>query len=64
MSKDKVELTQVGSLCKPDPQIQLLDAWRSRDLGTFCDLKKPGVSANHRYDDPYLATFLYLTCKE
>lgn len=65
MSEDKLELIRVGSLCNPDPQIQLLDAWRSRDLPTFCDLlKKPGVSADHWYDDPILATCLYLICKE
>jgi ankyrin repeat protein len=65
MSDDKMELARVGSLCVPDPQIQLLDAWTSRDFPTFCDLlKQPGVSADHWYDDPHLATCLYLTCKE
>ncbi|PNF26761.1 Transient receptor potential cation channel protein painless [Cryptotermes secundus] len=65
MSEEKVELTRVGSLCSPDPQIQLLDAWTSRDFSTFCNLlEKPGVSADHWYDDPHLATCLYLTSKE
>jgi ankyrin repeat protein len=45
--------------------MQLLDAWTSRDLHTFCKLlKEPDVSADHLYDPPHFATCLYLTCNE
>jgi ankyrin repeat protein len=65
MSEDKVELTRVGSLCTPDPHIQLLEAWMSRDFRLFCSLlKQPDVLPDHWYDDPHLATCLYLACKE
>lgn len=60
-----MELTRVGSLCTPDPHVQLLDAWTSRDFPTFCNLlKHPDVSADHWYDEPHLATCLYLASKE
>jgi ankyrin repeat protein len=65
MSDDKLELARVGSLCSPDPQIELLEAWTARDLPKFCELlKQPGVSPDYWYDDPHLATCLYLSSKE
>lgn len=60
-----MQLTQVGTLCTPDPHIQLLDAWISRDYRTFCSLlEQEVVSPDYWYDDPHLATCLYLACKE
>ncbi|PSN51663.1 hypothetical protein C0J52_09619 [Blattella germanica] len=65
MDDETVELTRVGSLCKPDPHAQLLEAWLSRDLTTFRNiLQQPEVSPDHWYDDPHLATCLFLACKE
>lgn len=49
----------------PDPQTQLMNAWKSRDFDTFCKLlKQPDVSADHWYGEPVRATLLYLTCKD
>ncbi|XP_069672285.1 transient receptor potential cation channel protein painless-like [Periplaneta americana] len=65
MTEEKVELNRMGSLCSPDPHAQLLDAWLSRNLSSFCDvLKQVNVFPDNFYDDPYHATCLYLACKE
>lgn len=65
MAEGNIELTRVGSLCTPDPQTQLLNAWKSKDLDSFCKLlKQPDVSADHWYGEPVHATLLYLACKD
>ena len=65
MAEGNIELTRVGSLCTPDPQIQLMNSWKAKDLDTFCKLlKHPDVSADYWYGDPVHATLLYLACKD
>ena len=65
MAEGNIELSRVGSLCSPDPQTQLLNAWKSKDLDSFYKLlKQPIVSADHWYGEPVHATLLYLACKD
>jgi len=65
MAEGNIELTHVGSLCTPDPQTQLLNAWKSKDYDSFRKLlKQPVVSADHWYGEPVHATLLYLACKD
>jgi len=65
MAEGNIELTRVGSLCTPDLQAQLLNAWKSKDFTSFCKLlEHPDVSADHWYGEPVQATLLYLACKD
>lgn len=65
MAEGNIELARMGSLCTPDPQTQLMNAWKSKDFDTFYKLlKQPDVSTDHWYGDPVNATLLYLACKD
>lgn len=65
MAEGNIELTCVGNLYTPDPQAQLLNAWKSKDFDSFCKLlKQPDVSPDHWYGEPVQATLLYLACKD
>lgn len=68
MELKQKELTRTGSLCSPDPQDQLLTAFKDRDLQSFRDILTAGtkqgyIDPNHWYDDPHHGTLLDLACR-
>ncbi|KAJ8871071.1 hypothetical protein PR048_027375 [Dryococelus australis] len=58
-------LRRVGSLCAPDPHLQLLSALLEKDLQRFqALLQRAELDPDHWYGDPHHATCLELACTE
>uniref|UniRef100_A0A1B6CGD6 Ion transport domain-containing protein n=1 Tax=Clastoptera arizonana TaxID=38151 RepID=A0A1B6CGD6_9HEMI len=70
MELNEKNIVRAGSLCSPDPHLELLRAFQNRDLQTFQNILTSGIKEsyidpNHWYDDTEQlnGTLLDLACK-